>query len=111
MKPYVYIDVDLTLVDLETGLYPGVRDKLRQLALHYTLIAWSAGGRDYAEEVLKRNDVVHLFTFVLSKPFIVIDDDVEHLLRSCRQVKIDNPRTWANLWSLIFGKDVSPYER
>lgn len=109
-KPTAYIDVDLTLVDLDLNLLPHVPEQLERLSYKYTLVCWSAGGKDYAESVLKKHRLSHYFDYVLSKPFIVIDDAPDHLLSHARVVKIAARTDWANLWDSIFNKDVSSFE-
>lgn len=104
--PFCYIDVDLTLVDLNCKVYPQAVKELPRLMQKYTLVAWSAGGKDYAERVLRDNHIIKYFDYVLSKPSFLIDDDLEHIFRSARKVNIEGPSTWNNIWSLIFGKDI-----
>lgn len=104
-KPFCYIDVDLTLVDVDCKIYPEARAQLDRLRQKYTLVCWSKGGKEYAEYVLKKNNVEGYFDFILSKPYMIIDDDLPHLM-DCRKVEITSKSSWKHLWSLVFGKPV-----
>lgn len=108
--PYAYIDVDLTLVDLDLNLLPEVAERLPALAAHYNLVCWSSGGAEYAKGICDRYMLSEHFIVFLDKPYIIIDDDPEHIL-SCRCAKIQHKAAWTeqNLWSNIFGKDVGPW--
>lgn len=110
MLPLACIDVDLTLVDLDTELLPGVEKQLRKLVKKYKLMAWSAGGEEYARAVLRRAKIDQYFTHIVGKPFVIIDDEPDSIMKKARIVQIHGPKTWDNLWDKIFGKDTSDYE-
>lgn len=103
--PQVYIDVDLTLIDLQNRLLPHVRERIEELANKYVLIAWSAAGAAYADDVLRFHGLRQYFSYVLSKPFILIDDTPETILARTKVVKI-NKYSWASIWEAIFSKEV-----
>lgn len=103
----VYVDVDLTLIDIDGKLLPHVEEMLPKLLLRYTLICWSAGGAEYAESILKRYDLKKYFTYVLDKPDIIIDDSPQGLLNSSNLVLIEKRDDWKRVWDKIFHKDTS----
>lgn len=103
--PYVFIDVDLTIIDLQNRLLPDVREKLEELSRKYVLVAWSAAGAAYVEDVLQFHGLRSLFSFVLSKPFILIDDTPETILARTKVVKV-NKYSWSKIWEAIFSKEV-----
>jgi len=102
----VYIDVDLTLVNIDGELLPNVREKLAQLQKRYDLVCWSAGGRDYATSILESNKIISFFVLVLDKPFIIIDDHPESITEHAQCVRILNKDSWEKLWEKIFDKEV-----
>ena len=76
----VCIDVDLTLIDEEGELLPGVLEaleKLRKAPCELTL--WSAAGAEYAKAVAARHKVEFFFQGFAGKPDIAIDDDPSSL--------------------------------
>lgn len=71
----VFVDVDLTLVDVSGRLLDGAAAALRNLkdrGCH--LFLWSTGGSDYARAVASRHALSDLFEGYAAKPDIVIDD-------------------------------------
>lgn len=104
-----FIDVDLTLIDIDDKLLPGVEDGLRWMAITkgYKLYCWSAGGEDYARRMLAKNGILHFFRDVFDKPDGIIDDSPEHLLNPHRVIKINRKDDWTRIKDLIFRKDTS----
>ena len=77
----VCIDVDLTLIDEEGELLPGVIEaltKLREFPCELTL--WSAAGTEYAKSVAARHKLEKFFEGFAGKPDIAIDDDPQSLV-------------------------------
>lgn len=105
-KPYAYIDVDLTLVDIDLNLLPGVLEKLPKLKLKYKLVAWSAGGDEYAAYVLSRTGIAKYFDLVLDKPYVIIDDEPDSILSRASVVRVSSKDAWDKIFSGIFHKDV-----
>jgi len=78
MSTRVCIDVDLTVVDQDGKLFPGVIENLKSLnSRGYELILWSYGGGEYAEKIAHRHQIEKLFVGFSSKPDIDIDDESE----------------------------------
>lgn len=107
-KPMCFIDVDLTLVDIETDLYDGVRERIIELNKKYELICWSAGGKEYASQVLTKNNIRQYFTTVLDKPYTIIDDEPDSILSRARVLRITSRDDWKqeSFWSMIFNKPI-----
>ena len=77
----VCIDVDLTLIDEEGELLPGVVEaltKLRNVPCELTL--WSAAGAEYAKSVAARHKLENFFGGFAGKPDLAIDDDPQSLV-------------------------------
>ena len=71
----VFVDVDLTLVDLQGNLIPGAREALERLkARDCHLFLWSTAGMNYARNVALRYNLQDLFEGYAPKPDIIIDD-------------------------------------
>ena len=71
----VFIDVDLTLVDTNRKLLPGVRDALMRLkAAGCHLFLWSSVGADHCRKIAEAHQITDLFEGFTAKPDIVIDD-------------------------------------
>lgn len=71
----VFVDVDLTLVDMNGNLLDGVRESLQALrdrGCH--LFLWSSVGMEYARKTAERHRLVEFFEGFSSKPDIIIDD-------------------------------------
>lgn len=71
----VFVDVDLTLVDANQKLLPGVPEalaKLRNRGSH--LFLWSTNGADYARKIANLYHLTDLFEGFVAKPDIIIDD-------------------------------------
>ena len=71
----VFVDVDLTLVDTNGKLLPGVTEalaKLRDKGCH--LFLWSTNGADYARKIASLYSLTEMFEGFAAKPDIIIDD-------------------------------------
>lgn len=78
MATRVCIDVDLTVVDQDGELLPGVVENLQRLkAKGCELILWSYGGGDYADKMARRHKLENLFIGFSAKPDIAVDDESE----------------------------------
>ena len=101
MATRICIDVDLTIVNEDGDLHPGVNDGLKALKdKGYLLTLWSYGGEDYARSVANKHNLCVFFDGFATKPDLVIDDGAEEL---SRLPVIDavgttsNPRDWPRL--------------
>lgn len=78
MATRVCIDVDLTVVDQDGNLLPGVIENLKSLkGRGCELILWSYGGGEYAANMARRHSIEDLFVGFSSKPDIAVDDESE----------------------------------
>lgn len=109
-KPYCYIDMDLTMVDVDLQPYEGLRDRLCELIKKYELVCWSAGGHEYAETILQKIGMRMFFTLVVDKPFVIIDDEPNSIANRARVVKVVDSKFWSDresFWGNIFNKSTS----
>ena len=77
----LYVDIDGTLLRRgwpNVGLIAFLR---KQQAQGVELIAWSARGREYAEEAVRQLGIVDLFFTVIGKPTHIIDDQAWSWIR------------------------------
>ena len=102
----MYIDLDLTLIDIQGRLLPGVLETLPLLAQKYEMICWSAGGKEYGVEMLSKNRVSCFFSLVLEKPRFIVDDTPESILQRANIIEIKTKDSWSNLFEKIFKKPV-----
>jgi len=112
-KRTYFIDVDLTLVDMDGFLLPDVVEGLQLLRNHgFKLICWSMGGEDYARETCEKFGIDKYFDLFLDKPHGLIDDDPELLLdpRCCRIFRVTGRDWWKKIASKIFTKLWKEYE-
>lgn len=107
-KPSCFIDVDLTLVDIELTPYEGVRERLIELSKKYELVCWSAGGKEYATQVLNQTRLRQYFSTVLDKPYIIVDDEPDSILTRARVLRITLQENWTkeSFWSRVFNKPI-----
>ncbi len=71
----VFVDVDLTLVDMNQRLLPGAKESLEKLkASGCHLFLWSTGGAEYARKIAAAYGLTDLFEGFTAKPDIIIDD-------------------------------------
>ncbi|MEJ0090655.1 MAG: hypothetical protein WDM80_13050 [Limisphaerales bacterium] len=78
MSTRVCIDVDLTVVDQNGNLLPGVIQNLKSLkGRGCELILWFYGGGEYAETMARRHQIEDLFVGFSGKPDIAVDDESE----------------------------------
>jgi phosphoglycolate phosphatase-like HAD superfamily hydrolase len=71
----VFVDVDLTLIDVNGKLLDGARQglqRLRDAGCH--LFLWSSCGAEYCQKVARLHGLTELFEGFTAKPDIVIDD-------------------------------------
>jgi phosphoglycolate phosphatase-like HAD superfamily hydrolase len=71
----VFVDVDLTLIDVSGKLLDGAREALQRLrdeGCH--LFLWSAAGPDYCRKVAEHYGMTDFFEGFAGKPDIIIDD-------------------------------------
>src|SRR5687768_10937658 len=71
----IFVDVDLTLVDVKLQLLPGARkalQRLREEGCH--LFLWSTAGANYCRKIAELHRLTELFEGFTAKPDIVIDD-------------------------------------
>lgn len=71
----IFVDVDLTVVDQNQKLIPGVKEALQKLVdrgCH--LFLWSTAGKKHAEAQASIHGLADLFEGYAAKPDIVIDD-------------------------------------
>ncbi len=71
----IFVDVDITLIDVNGRLHAGAAEalaKLKDKGCH--LFLWSTNGADYAKKVANLNGLTNLFEGFSAKPDIVIDD-------------------------------------
>ena len=77
-KKIVYVDIDGTLaIWNDEGYYCNVECEIKIKQFHargHTLIAWSAGGSEWAETVIKKFQLEEYFTLCISKPDWYMDD-------------------------------------
>ena len=102
-----FIDVDLTIIDIQGNLLPDVEKTLKELTLRYQLICWSAGGAEYATRILEKHDLLPYFMYVLSKPDILVDDAPEGIVNSANKVYIKDRNSWSTVWNQIFHKETA----
>ncbi len=101
MATSISIDVDLTLINANGELLPGVVEGLKVLKdKGYLLTLWSYGGEEYARSVAKKHKLESFFEGYTTKPDLVIDDDAEALSRLPVVDALDtsgNTRHWSQL--------------
>lgn len=77
-SPVIYVDIDDTLVRTfgakQIPMTPTVHGVRRLAAQGATLVAWSAGGADYARSTVEKLGLTDCFTAYLPKPTVMIDD-------------------------------------
>lgn len=105
----VFIDIDLTLIDIDGNLLPEVSSRLQEMrARQYDLIAWSQGGKEYADKVLKKHKLKKYFSAVVTKPRIIIDDAPDNILKRADVLTVTGTEFWdkQNFWNKVFQKKV-----
>lgn len=105
----VFIDVDLTLVNLDGDLLLSVEDRLKEMKFRgYELVCWSHGGKEYAEALLDRHHIRKYFSSVLDKPDWIIDDDPEGIHAWADVLRVSGDDFWEknSFWKSIFHKQV-----
>ena len=104
----VYIDIDLTLVDLGGELLPYAAQRIKEMydTKGYKLIAWSAGGHEYARRIITKHDLLSYFQYILDKPDWIIDDYPEGILEHAKVLTVHNKGFWEKFWETLFKKEV-----
>ena len=104
----IYIDVDQTLIGVDSNLLPGVRDKLEYLWRYgYELICWSGGGKEYAQKICDKNNITQYFRMFLDKPDIIVDDNPDSIMGHARVCKVDSEDWWVNHFpNMMYKKEV-----
>jgi phosphoglycolate phosphatase-like HAD superfamily hydrolase len=71
----VFVDVDLTLVDMNQRLLLGAKESLEKLrASGGHLFLWEHGGTEYARKIAAAYGLTDLFEGFTAKPDIIIND-------------------------------------
>ena len=84
----IAVDVDRTLVDQDGQLDVGLVDWLRvQQRLGWDLMLWSSRGEDPARQVAQRHQVAGMFSVILAKPGVILDDQGADWLRHVQVVR------------------------
>ena len=80
MATRISIDVDLTIVDENETLLPGVVEGLNALKdKGFMLTLWSHGGEDRARMIARKHNLCCFFDGYATKPDLIVDDDPEVL--------------------------------
>ena len=90
----MFIDVDLTLIDDNCELFPGVEAKLKQWKAKYDLHCWSHGGKEHAKRVCKKHKIDRYFTAFLDKPDIIVDDNPNLITEFPAILRVKDPQTF-----------------
>jgi hypothetical protein len=95
------IDVDLTIIDENENLLPGVVEGLKALKdKDYFLTLWSHGGEERARTIARKHHLCCFFDGYATKPDLLLDDDTE-VLNGFPAIDVldtkENPRGWKNL--------------
>ncbi len=102
----VFIDVDLTLVDVNGRLLEGAQEAL--LALKCAgchLFLWSSVGADYCRKAAESHNLTDLFEGFTAKPDIVVDD-MPSTCVSPSAYSVQQEASWAVLARRIIEKHV-----
>lgn len=85
----VFICAENTLVDNNSRLIESTVNRLKELKKQkYTIVLWSAKGRNYCETLISVHHLQKLIDFSVGKPDIIIDSDDYPL----RESKIESPK-------------------
>ena len=91
MATHVCIDVDLTVINENDELLPGVVEGLKALKDRgYFLVLWSSCGEDYARSVARRKHLYCFFDSYATKPDIAVDDQCD----KTRSFPVVDARAW-----------------
>lgn len=99
-----YIDVDLTLIDIEDQLLDGVEEGLKWMSKRYTLICWSAGGEEYARKICEMHGLTKYFKHILDKPDLIVDDSPDSILKHTNIIRIRAKNSWLHIRDKVFHK-------
>lgn len=72
----IAVDVDGTLINVFGDLNEAVKKYcIARKADGYTLVLWSARGKEYAERYADQYGIANLFDVIMSKPGAILDDN------------------------------------
>jgi hypothetical protein len=95
MPTRISVDLDLTLIDEEERLLPGVTNALAKLkSCGCKLTLWSATGAERAKSLAHEKGIHQFFDSFEAKPDVIVDDDPESV-RPHLQFQFDRQRGWA----------------
>jgi hypothetical protein len=101
MATRISIDVDLTIIDENENLLPGVVEGLKALKdKSYCLTLWSHGGEERARMIARKHNLDTFFDGYATKPDLLVDDDAEVLNGFPGIDALDTkekPRAWKSL--------------
>lgn len=89
---HVYFDVDETLVLWNDGVNWSAHDKhVEALKQHHyrghTVVVWSAGGNEWAAQVVEKLKIQKYVTYILAKPSWFYDDlKADSFMPECNRV-------------------------
>jgi|SRR6185295_4393129 phosphoglycolate phosphatase-like HAD superfamily hydrolase len=102
----VFVDVDMTLVDANGRMFPGVPEalsRLREKGCH--LFLWSTHGADYARTTAQRLGLLENFEGFAAKPDIVIDDMPATVMNPFL-FDVNQEESWPALAEIIIRKHI-----
>lgn len=101
MPTRISVDLDLTLIDEDERLLPGVESALGKLkSCGCRLALWSASGAERAESLAREKGIYQFFDSFEAKPDVIVDDDPESI-RPHLQFQFDRNRGWAAMAETI----------
>lgn len=102
----IFIDVDLTLVDVNGRALEGAIESLRVLKSHGChLFLWSTVGMDYARATAERLKITDLFDSYAAKPDIIIDDMPSTVLNPFH-FDVNQEASWNEMVKRLIAKHV-----
>ena len=73
-KATFYIDIDQTIIDSKGMAYPNAIECIKKLSQKVNIFIWSAGGFNYANQIVENFDLTNYICGALPKPDYTIDD-------------------------------------
>ena len=108
MKKGLYLDVDLTIIDTQRKLFPGVLEALKEMSKFYSIFVWSRTGYEHAQWVIKKYKLSRYIEAIVPRIDFLIDDEPSSLLRGANVLRVTNAQSWwTNVWSHIHHRDLS----
>jgi phosphoglycolate phosphatase-like HAD superfamily hydrolase len=102
----IFVDVDLTLIDANFKLLPGVTVALTELKKKDChLFLWSTNGADYAKKIAQIHGLSDFFEGFAAKPDIIIDDMPATALNPF-VFDVNSESSWPSLAEKIIRKHV-----